>query len=65
MILAAYCRGYVSIQTPFIRGSMAAIGLGYEQVKETFMFNILRCIIFDYFYICDVFLDQRNVTASD
>ncbi|XP_026333120.1 fatty acid synthase-like [Hyposmocoma kahamanoa] len=34
MILSAYSRGLVSIQTPFIRGSMAAVGLGYEQVKE-------------------------------
>ncbi|KAM3959725.1 LOW QUALITY PROTEIN: fatty acid synthase-like [Aphomia sociella] len=32
MILSAYSRGLVSIQTPFIRGSMAAIGLGYEKV---------------------------------
>ncbi|CAH2051826.1 unnamed protein product, partial [Iphiclides podalirius] len=32
MILAAYYRGLVSLQTPFIRGSMAAVGLGYKQV---------------------------------
>ncbi|KAJ8711407.1 hypothetical protein PYW07_008649 [Mythimna separata] len=32
MILSAYSRGLVSLQTPFIRGSMAAIGLGYEQI---------------------------------
>lgn len=33
MILAAYYRGLVSVQTPFIQGSMAAIGLGYQKVK--------------------------------
>ncbi|KPJ07769.1 Fatty acid synthase [Papilio machaon] len=32
MILAAYYRGLVSVQTPFIRGSMAAVGIGYKQV---------------------------------
>ncbi|RVE44003.1 hypothetical protein evm_011358 [Chilo suppressalis] len=34
MILSAYSRGLVSVQTPFIRGSMAAIGIGYEKVKD-------------------------------
>ncbi|KAM3959496.1 fatty acid synthase-like [Aphomia sociella] len=34
MILSAYSRGYVSIQTPFIRGSMAAVGYGYQQIKD-------------------------------
>ncbi|PZC83614.1 hypothetical protein B5X24_HaOG207597 [Helicoverpa armigera] len=34
MILSAYSRGLVSLQTPFIRGSMAAIGLGYEQISK-------------------------------
>ncbi|XP_026314570.1 fatty acid synthase-like [Hyposmocoma kahamanoa] len=34
MILSAYSRGLVSIQTPFIHGSMAAVGLGYEKVLE-------------------------------
>ncbi|XP_052751893.1 fatty acid synthase-like [Galleria mellonella] len=34
MILSAYSRGLVSVQTPFIRGSMAAVGIGYEQVKD-------------------------------
>ncbi|XP_052739213.1 fatty acid synthase [Bicyclus anynana] len=34
MILSAYCRGLVSVQTPFIRGSMAAVGLGYEQMSK-------------------------------
>ncbi|XP_026333200.1 fatty acid synthase-like [Hyposmocoma kahamanoa] len=34
MILSAYSRGLVSVQTPFIRGSMAAVGLGYNQIKE-------------------------------
>ncbi|XP_049878856.1 fatty acid synthase-like [Pectinophora gossypiella] len=32
MILSAYSRGLVSVQTPFIRGSMAAVGIGYEKV---------------------------------
>ncbi|CAG9788287.1 unnamed protein product [Diatraea saccharalis] len=32
MILSAYSRGLVSIQTPFIKGSMAAVGLGYKSV---------------------------------
>ncbi|CAH2051828.1 unnamed protein product, partial [Iphiclides podalirius] len=34
MILAAYYRGLVSVQTPFIRGSMAAVGIGYQQVLK-------------------------------
>ncbi|XP_063537569.1 fatty acid synthase-like [Cydia strobilella] len=33
MILSAYSRGLVSIQTPFIRGAMAAVGIGFEQVS--------------------------------
>ncbi|KAJ8719814.1 hypothetical protein PYW08_011989 [Mythimna loreyi] len=33
MILSAYSRGLVSLQTPFIRGSMAAVGLGFKAVK--------------------------------
>ncbi|XP_026313533.1 fatty acid synthase-like [Hyposmocoma kahamanoa] len=33
MILSAYSRGLASIETPFIKGSMAAVGLGYTQVK--------------------------------
>ncbi|CAH0686078.1 unnamed protein product [Spodoptera exigua] len=33
MILSAYSRGLVSLQTPFIRGSMAAVGLGYKAIK--------------------------------
>lgn len=32
MILSAYSRGLVSVQTPFIRGSMAAVGIGYQEV---------------------------------
>ncbi|XP_063389080.1 fatty acid synthase-like [Cydia fagiglandana] len=32
MILAAYSRGRVSLETPFIAGSMAAVGLGYEKI---------------------------------
>lgn len=32
MILSAYYRGLVSKQTPFIRGSMAAVGIGYTEV---------------------------------
>ncbi|KAJ0172968.1 hypothetical protein K1T71_011144 [Dendrolimus kikuchii] len=34
MILSAYSRGLVSLQTPFIRGSMAAVGMGYSQIKN-------------------------------
>ncbi|CAK1590491.1 unnamed protein product [Parnassius mnemosyne] len=34
MILAAYYRGLVSVQTPFIRGSMAAVGIGYQEVLK-------------------------------
>ncbi|OAD57941.1 Fatty acid synthase [Eufriesea mexicana] len=33
MVLAAYSRGLASIETKMIRGSMAAVGLGYEDVK--------------------------------
>ncbi|KOB76787.1 Uncharacterized protein OBRU01_05240 [Operophtera brumata] len=32
MILSAYSRGLVSVQTNFIRGSMAAVGLGYKAI---------------------------------
>ncbi|KAL0818125.1 hypothetical protein ABMA28_008651 [Loxostege sticticalis] len=32
MILAASSRGQVSVETEFIRGSMAAVGLGYQQI---------------------------------
>ncbi|XP_028162532.1 fatty acid synthase-like [Ostrinia furnacalis] len=32
MILSAYSRGLVSVQTPFIKGSMAAVGLGYKAI---------------------------------
>ncbi|XP_022831505.1 fatty acid synthase [Spodoptera litura] len=34
MILSAYSRGLASIETPFIKGSMAAVGLSYTQVKS-------------------------------
>ncbi|XP_077296458.1 fatty acid synthase-like [Arctopsyche grandis] len=34
MILAAYSRGLASIEIPFIKGSMAAVGLGYNDVKN-------------------------------
>ncbi|XP_076681300.1 fatty acid synthase-like [Andrena cerasifolii] len=34
MILSAYSRGLASIETELIYGSMAAIGLGYAQIKE-------------------------------
>ncbi|XP_052739226.1 fatty acid synthase [Bicyclus anynana] len=34
MILSAYSRGLVSVQTPFIRGSMAAVGVGFEQISK-------------------------------
>lgn len=33
-ILAAFSRGIVSFETKVIEGSMAAVGLGYEQVKN-------------------------------
>lgn len=42
MILSAYSRGLVSIETPLIRGSMAAIGLGFEKVFiSTFLFKFI------------------------
>lgn len=34
MILAAYFRGVASVETKIIRGAMAAIGLGYKQIKN-------------------------------
>lgn len=34
MLLAAYARGLVSLDTKCIFGSMAAIGLSYEQIKD-------------------------------
>jgi len=34
MILAAYARGRASIETELIDGSMAAIGLGYNDIKD-------------------------------
>lgn len=34
MMLAAYFRGVASVETKIIRGSMAAIGLGYKQIKN-------------------------------
>ncbi|KAF0755952.1 fatty acid synthase-like isoform X1 [Aphis craccivora] len=34
MILSAYARGRASIETELIPGMMAAIGLGYDQIKE-------------------------------
>ncbi|XP_038216632.1 fatty acid synthase-like [Zerene cesonia] len=34
MILSAYSRGLVSVQTPFIKGTMAAVGMGYTQVSK-------------------------------
>lgn len=33
MILSAYSRGLASIETSFIKGSMAAVGVGYNQVR--------------------------------
>lgn len=32
-ILMSYCRGYVSFITKFIKGKMAAVGLGYKKVS--------------------------------
>lgn len=34
MILAAYSRGMASLDTNKIRGSMAAVGLGYNKIKH-------------------------------
>ncbi|KAJ2952058.1 hypothetical protein O0L34_g4321 [Tuta absoluta] len=34
MILSAYSRGLVSLQTKLIRGSMAAVGIGYQQAVK-------------------------------
>ncbi|KOC65238.1 Fatty acid synthase [Habropoda laboriosa] len=34
MVLAAYSRGLASIETKMIKGSMAAVGLGYEEIKD-------------------------------
>ncbi|KAG4069737.1 hypothetical protein HA402_003178 [Bradysia odoriphaga] len=34
MILAAYSRGMASLETEKIRGAMAAVGLGYKQIKN-------------------------------
>ncbi|XP_045454234.1 fatty acid synthase-like [Melitaea cinxia] len=34
MILSAYSRGLVSLQTPFIRGSMAAVGVGFQKISK-------------------------------
>jgi len=34
MILSAYSRGLASIETELIYGSMAAVGLGYEDIKN-------------------------------
>lgn len=34
MVLAAYARGLVSQKTKIIRGSMAAVGLGYNELKD-------------------------------
>ncbi|XP_053616908.1 fatty acid synthase-like [Plodia interpunctella] len=33
MVLAAYYRGLASVETKFIKGSMAAVGIGYTQMK--------------------------------
>lgn len=46
MVLSAYFRGLVSVETPFIQGSMAAVGLGYQQVKQILMFYLLQCLKF-------------------
>lgn len=34
MVLAAYARGLVSYETKVICGTMAAVGLSYNQVKD-------------------------------
>lgn len=40
MILAAYARGLVSHETKVIEGSMAAVGLGYADIKDLLPSNI-------------------------
>lgn len=34
MILSALSRGLASIESDLIRGSMAAVGLGYQEIKN-------------------------------
>lgn len=34
MILAAYYRGLASVETQFIKGAMAAVGMGYNDVRD-------------------------------
>ncbi|XP_076226839.1 fatty acid synthase [Nomia melanderi] len=34
MVLSAYSRGLASLETKMIHGSMAAVGLGYEDIKD-------------------------------
>ncbi|XP_051160074.1 fatty acid synthase-like [Leptopilina boulardi] len=34
MVLAALCRGLASVETEMPKGSMAAVGLGYEEIKN-------------------------------
>lgn len=50
MILSAYSRGLVSIQTPFIRGSMAAVGIGFEEVRIPYLLIITSTSLFG--FIC-------------
>ncbi|GBP94827.1 Fatty acid synthase [Eumeta japonica] len=40
-ILAAYSRGLVSVETPFVRGAMAAVGLGQKAVSSMSIFYYL------------------------
>lgn len=40
MILAAYARGLVSFETEVILGAMAAVGLGYEKIKDILPPNV-------------------------
>ena len=35
MVLAAHARGRASIETELVKGTMAAVGLGYSQVSIT------------------------------
>ncbi|XP_043469677.1 fatty acid synthase-like [Leptopilina heterotoma] len=34
MVLSALSRGLASVETDLLRGSMAAVGLGYEEIKN-------------------------------
>lgn len=43
MILTAYIRGLVCLETSFIHGSMAAVGLGFKTVSLVYLKNNFEC----------------------